>query len=131
VIRYQWQFHGTNLPNATNSTFTLTNVQVSDDGDYGVVVTVVTNAPVAPATFSATLAVLGPPILSNPQFLSNRNFQMLLQGTRNRSYVIEISSTLTNWSTLATVNYTNGQMPVTDSSATNAGQRFYRARLAL
>jgi Concanavalin A-like lectin/glucanases superfamily/Divergent InlB B-repeat domain/Fn3 associated/Immunoglobulin domain len=31
---YQWAFNGTNLPNATNRTLTLTNVQLSNAGDY-------------------------------------------------------------------------------------------------
>ncbi|MCL4787718.1 MAG: immunoglobulin domain-containing protein [Verrucomicrobia bacterium] len=35
---YQWQFNGANLPNATNSSFVLTNVQLNDAGLYSVVV---------------------------------------------------------------------------------------------
>jgi dienelactone hydrolase len=37
-IAYQWRFNGTDLPTATNSTFTLTNVQPTDAGSYTVVV---------------------------------------------------------------------------------------------
>jgi hypothetical protein len=54
---------------------------------------------------------------------------MFLQGNVNRSYAIEISSNLANWGTLTTLSYTNGRMPFTDATATNATQRFYRARL--
>jgi hypothetical protein len=36
---YQWQFKGTNLPGATNSALTLTNVQTTDAGDYSVIIT--------------------------------------------------------------------------------------------
>jgi hypothetical protein len=38
-LRYQWQFNGVNLPNATNATLTLTNVQLANEGSYAVVVT--------------------------------------------------------------------------------------------
>ena len=38
-MRYQWQENGVNLIDATNSTLTLTNVQIADEGDYRVVVT--------------------------------------------------------------------------------------------
>ncbi len=37
-LRYQWRKNGENIPGATNSSFTITNVQVSDGGAYTVVV---------------------------------------------------------------------------------------------
>jgi hypothetical protein len=38
-VRYQWQFNGANIPNATNATLTLTNVQLANEGNYTAVVT--------------------------------------------------------------------------------------------
>jgi len=38
-VRYQWQFNGVNIPNATNVTLTLTNVQISNEGPYTAMVT--------------------------------------------------------------------------------------------
>jgi hypothetical protein len=38
-LRFQWRFNGGNMPEATNSTLLLTNVQPGDDGLYSVVVT--------------------------------------------------------------------------------------------
>ncbi len=35
-LRYQWRRAGTNIPNATNSTLILTNVQLSQEGSYSV-----------------------------------------------------------------------------------------------
>jgi hypothetical protein len=37
-LKYQWQWNGTGLANATNATLSLTNVQPSDEGLYSVVV---------------------------------------------------------------------------------------------
>ena len=37
-LQYQWRFGNTPIPNATNRTLLLTNVQVGDSGDYSVVI---------------------------------------------------------------------------------------------
>jgi hypothetical protein len=39
TIRYQWRFNGNDLPGATNATLVITNVQVSNGGDYSVSIT--------------------------------------------------------------------------------------------
>ncbi len=133
LIRYQWQWNGTNLSNATSSTLTLTNVQAGQAGSYAVVVSVITNVPIAPAVFTVSLAMAATDtVLSQPQLLADGTFRMLLEGAPNQNYVIEISTDLAEWTALATLNYTNGAMPFIDASATNAApaQRFYRARSA-
>ena len=38
-LSYQWSFNGTNLDGATNTSFTLTNVQLNQAGNYAVLVT--------------------------------------------------------------------------------------------
>ena len=38
-LTFQWRFNGTNIVNATNATLTLTNVQVSQAGNYSVAIT--------------------------------------------------------------------------------------------
>ena len=129
LLQFRWQFNGSDISGATNTTLTLTNVQSGNAGIYSVVVTVV-NVTVPPATFSATLTIPSPTLLSQPQFLANGSFQLRLEGTPNRSYFIDISSNMTSWSNLTTLAYTNGQMPFTDATTTNSAQRFYRARLA-
>ena len=37
-LGYQWQFNGTNIPNATNSTLTITNASAGNAGSYSVIV---------------------------------------------------------------------------------------------
>jgi hypothetical protein len=123
---YQWQFRGTNLPGATGASLVLSNVQPAHEGLYTLLVI---NAAGTPTPFPATLTVLGPPTLSQPQVLTNGAFQMLVQGPVDQNCAIEISSDLTNWSTLATLALTNNQTPFVDATA-SVTNRFYRARLA-
>jgi Immunoglobulin domain/Regulator of chromosome condensation (RCC1) repeat len=62
-LHYQWQFNGTNLDMATNTTLTLTNVLPQQAGTYSIIVT---NA-FAALTNSATLDVTPLAITSQPQ----------------------------------------------------------------
>jgi hypothetical protein len=54
-LRYLWRFLGTNLPNQTNATLTLLNVQAANEGTYAVVVT---NLVGSVTSFVATLSLL-------------------------------------------------------------------------
>jgi Lysophospholipase L1 and related esterases len=68
-LRYQWQFNGATIPNATNTTFALSNVQVSNAGNY---TAVVTNSLGAATSAPAVLTVLVPPTISaQPQSRTN------------------------------------------------------------
>ena len=42
---YQWQFNGTNIPNATNASYTIASVSTNDLGNYTVIANSVTSAP--------------------------------------------------------------------------------------
>jgi PKD repeat protein len=55
-LGYQWQFNGTPIPGATNSTLILTNVQLIHDGSYAVVVSNITGSVTSPP---AALTVVG------------------------------------------------------------------------
>jgi hypothetical protein len=122
---YQWQFNAANLLNATNPILSLTNLQASQEGDYQVIVT---NIAGRATSLPASLSVLFAPVLSDPQLIANTGFKMLLRGNRNYNYALESSLDLSNWISLTNVIYTNGPMPLLDGTATNGGQRFYRAR---
>lgn len=130
-IRHQWQHAGTNLPNATNPSLSLTNVQAADAGLYSVVIT---NAIGQPAFFTANLQVLivPQPLLTEPRRLADGTFQMVLRGLSNQQpYAVEISTNLFNWTVLATFTATNSSAPFVDGTALEAKQRFYRARSGL
>jgi hypothetical protein len=126
-LSYRWQFQGTDLPGATNPSLSLTNVQLANQGQYRVIVT----NQIASATATATLTVGTPNIvLQDIQWLANGTVRMKLSGVPNRNHVIEISATLSNWTTLDTLFYTNGLMPFLDPTVSTTTNRFYRARLA-
>jgi uncharacterized protein YpmS len=68
-LRYQWQFNGATIPNATNATYTLSNVQLSNGGNYAAVVS---NGLGAATSAVAVLTVLVPPtITAQPQSRTN------------------------------------------------------------
>jgi hypothetical protein len=58
---YQWQFNGTNLDGATNTSLILTNVQPSNAGTYRVMVS---NAAATVASADAVLTVIEPPSIT-------------------------------------------------------------------
>ena len=132
AIGYQWAFNGASIANATNSTLLVTNVQAANDGIYSVTVTAASNPgtpTILPATYSASLTLDGVPRFASPELLSGGGFTALIRGgILNQSYIVEVSTNLTNWAVLNTVNYTNNPTPFTDSGATGSRQRFYRAR---
>ena len=70
---YQWSDNGTNIANATNASLTLTNVQITNDGTYAVIVS---NVAGSVTSSNAVLAVGFPPAITNqPQS------QEVLQGS--------------------------------------------------
>jgi hypothetical protein len=129
---YQWRFNGINISGATTNSLSVTNVQSSHAGTYGVVVTVTNAPPPPPASFSATLSLLvAGPFLSNPEVLSNGVFRAQLHGASNQMYAIESSQDLTNWSVLTNLTYIGSPAYFVDpgrTNATGATNRFYRAR---
>lgn len=65
-IGYQWQFNGTNIPSATNLSFTLVNVVATNGGAYSV------NITTPNGNLSSTSAVLT--VVTEPDFLWAKHF---------------------------------------------------------
>ncbi len=88
-LSYQWQFNGANLPGATTSLLSLTNIQSSDAGGYSVLVT---NVAGAATSAVAVLTVLVPPAITvQPQSATNvagttASFSASANGTTPFSY---------------------------------------------
>jgi len=112
----------------TNSTFTIFNAKTNDSGMYRCIITNSGNA--LPGVLAqATVLILAAPVLQDVEWLGNGSVRLKLSGVPDRNHAIEISSNLTNWTTLNTIFYTNSLMPFEDATVGGTTHRFYRARL--
>jgi uncharacterized repeat protein (TIGR03803 family) len=137
----QWRKNDVNLANGVQSSgamvsgttttdLTIANVQMSDAGDYTVVVT---NSYGSVTSSVAALTVQLPtPIVLTPDgrgsFVTN-GFGFNLSGMAGQTVVIEASSNLRSWTPLLTNSLLTGCFHFNDPDSTNFAQRFYRARL--
>jgi len=127
LATYQWEFSGTNIPGATNSTITLENVGWTNSGVYRVVISNPLGQVTSPAM---TLAVpqlelaaagfnLGP---------TNGAFQIRLTGSSGLNPVtLYSSSNLFDWQPIFTNPPTTRTINFTDLPPIVLPQRFYRA----
>ena len=125
-IGYQWQFNGTNLARATNSSLTITSVQPTNSGTYTLTITnpygsFVTNVTLFVQPFALNTA-------STNLWLTTSGLLMHVDGVLTpNALVIYASTNLTSWLPILTNPPATGSVQVLDSSATNLPFRFYRA----
>ena len=124
-FKCQWKFNGTNIPGATNFILMLTNVQLSDAGNYSVRVTGTSSYYDDPAVLTLRVYTSLPATLQ-PAPLSSNRFQLTVQGPWTRRYSLETSTNLMQWNWLTFVYppYT-----LVETNVTAVPQRFYRAVL--
>src|SRR5205823_4082508 len=86
TLLYQWRFFGTNLADATSSSFTRTNAQTADAGPYSVVVSnnfgSITSAP---ASLTVSVSVPNSPLIAQWNFNSPMSDAATTTGTLNPS----------------------------------------------
>lgn len=83
-LKFQWQFDTTNIPNATNASVTLANVQITNSGSYSVIVS---NSLGSVGSSNAILVVGNAPVITNqPQS------QTIVQGN-SVSFSVGVSGT--------------------------------------
>lgn len=130
-LAYQWRFKHTNslatttnIVDATNSSYTIGNVQGTNAGSFSVVVT---NSSGSVTSSVASLIVHGDSAarLTNSTLVANA-FRIHISGVTNRPYVVQTTTNLnspTNWSAV----YTNFvSFWYTNSPTTSDWRRFYR-----
>lgn len=89
TLSYQWLKNGTNISNATASSFTIASVQSTDQATYAVNVT---NGGGSVTSSNATLTILTAPVITtqptNPTVTQGQtaNFSVVASGTPNLSY---------------------------------------------
>jgi hypothetical protein len=125
-IGYQWQFNGTNLAKATNSSLTIANVQPTNSGTYTLSITNPYGSFVTNVTLFVQPFVLN--TASTNLWLTTSGLLMRVDGVLTpNALVIYASTNLTSWLPILTNPPTTGSVQVLDSSATNLPFRFYRA----
>ncbi len=126
-LGYQWRFGGDNIPSATQSSFTRSNVQTNHAGAYSVLVA---NGGGFVVSSNALLNVLLP---TPPQFqsitrLPDGRIDLSVSGDNGILYWIDLTTNLVDWEPLTNVLNTNGTFEFIDGTATNRTKGFYRAR---
>jgi hypothetical protein len=129
-LAYRWFFNtNTSVPNATNSTLTLTNVQLAQAGYYSVAVS---NAGGAITSSPAHLAVWQPPVITSTAALAGSGtFQFTFSPVAGLTNTVQTGSALppNGWRVL-----TNIAPPATTNAITvfdkiNNSNQFYRIRI--
>ncbi len=124
------QSSGATISGTTTTDLTIANVQMSDAGDYTVVVTNTYGS--VTSSVAALTVQLPTPIVLTPDCsgssISN-GFAFNLSGMAGQTVVIEASTNLTSWTPLLTNSLLTGHFYFNDPDSTNCAQRFYRARL--
>ncbi len=132
-LAYQWRFNDANLAGKTSTNLVLANAQLTNAGNYSVVVTndigSVTSR-VAMLTFTTVHRFGG--IKANP----DHTISLSLTGVVPRPftnyydiYLLEASTNLVDWSPLGMLQRTNASLDALsylDPEATNVDKRFYR-----
>jgi hypothetical protein len=124
---YQWQFDGTNIIGATNSTYALAFVAATNAGNYAVMAT---NVAGAVTSSNAPLALVAPgPAYFQSVGATNGAVQISFTGDAYWTYTIESSTNLTTWSSLTNLTSTNGLFHFNAGTDPGAPQQFFRARV--
>ncbi|MDD5139381.1 MAG: immunoglobulin domain-containing protein [Verrucomicrobiales bacterium] len=130
-LDYRWLFDQTNLPasydnQAGSVSLLLTNVQLTDAGNYSVVVTnlfnAVTSAPALLFVYTNINQLV--PQLGSGAGITNGQFQLTIAGVDGLSYAIQSSTNLTDWTAIAT---NTSPFNFLDTNADVFPQRFFRS----
>lgn len=116
---YQWQFNGTNLAGATDSTLTLANLAATNAGAYRVVIT------------NAVGTVTSVPV--DLYFFGDLRFiaATVLAGSVGQQYRVDYADVVnvgtTNWQVLTNITLPSSPYLVIDPNSPGHPQRYYRA----
>lgn len=130
TLSYQWWLNGTaQLRNATNPTLVLTNLALTNAGNYTVVIT--DSTPGFGSVTSAIASLTAKPLKFGTTTSTNGIPHITFSGAPSNNYVLQATTNLfpPNWQTVAT-NLTdgNGNSVFIDSNAAFLTRRFYRLR---
>lgn len=124
---YQWRFNGTNLANATSASYTRTNAQYADAGNYSVLIT---NLAGSIVSINAALSILtaSPGQFQAPLVQSDGSLQLVLAGDPGATYFVQFSTNLVNWQPFTNLTLLNGTFAFNAGWITNSSALYFRAR---
>ncbi len=121
-VGVQWQFNGHNIPNATNATLIITNIQPSQVGAYSVAVSNVVSSVFATANLNLTAA----PSHFGSLSLSGGLAQCQITATPGSTNVIQASTNLIDWTSILTNVAGGSPINFAETFSTNFHARFFR-----
>ena len=123
-MTYKWYRNGLRISGADQSTYSNTNAQYPDAGNYLVEVS---NLVGKDDSRTASLSLIYPPVKFESAEMTTNGFEMQLSGPAASNYVIDASVNLTDWLPISTNSATLGKVVFTDMTAKQRSMRFYRA----
>ncbi len=124
-LTYQWHINGSNIPGATGSSHSISNVTSANAGSYSV--TVANMAGLAASDTASLTVHPRPEQFNSPEMQFGQSLRLTFQGEAGMTNIIEVSSNLVNWLVLTNIVNTAGTVEFNDAT-TNSALRFYRTR---
>jgi hypothetical protein len=122
---YHWQDNGGVIPAATNSTLQLTNLQMTNAGNYVVLVTNVDGSVTSsPALLKMKVDDVAFKLVSLGG--TRKGASLTVSGVSNQSYGVQYSSNLASWFGLTNLTLTAPTNVWLDPQAATQAARFYR-----
>jgi hypothetical protein len=121
-LAYRWQKAGATISGATNPALVLTNLQITNAGNYDLLVTNVDGS----VTSNPVLLVMKVADMSIALAHVQKVAALTLRGVSNKTYGIQFSSNLANWVGLTNLTLTAPTNVWLDPHAATQAARFYR-----
>ena len=122
-IFYQWRFNGADIPGATASSLTVSNLYAANEGSYQVLAS---NHEGFASSARAVVLLNSPLRISYPATPAG-SYNLRLSGPAGKPLILEASTNLTTWSPVFTNAAPTGIIEFIDAGMTNTRTRFYRA----
>jgi hypothetical protein len=123
-LDYQWYYNDVPIPGAKNSSYSLSNLQLSDSGSYSVAVS---NAGGTTFSSPAHLHVYdSTPARVDAITVEPTRIRFTISINPNSSYAIQTSEDLMNWISITNISSAFGMFEFTDENLAEE-RRFYRA----